>query len=260
MSGSLVPAPKKKGAEGAPAWLLTYGDMVTLLMAFFVMLFAISSVEAHKFEIFLSGLGAFGNPASKNIIEPIGDPTAPAIPAIVPVAPPSVVPPPSVGPPPAPDPGAALDALGARIMAAVDAAGHPGTIEVSREPRGLAITIGTDDILFETGSAVLAQRGLTIIGAVAPELREVGNDVLVEGHADRAPLRRGDYTNWNLSTDRAVAVVNLLADHHGLVPERLSATGFGEFSPRDPGDDPFARARNRRVEIVVLSPSMEGTP
>jgi chemotaxis protein MotB len=255
VSGSVLPAPKKKaGGGGGPSWLLTYGDMVTLLMAFFVMLFAISSVEAHKFEIFLSGLGAFDNPAATPKVVPVVEPE-PAIPAIVPVSPPPVV-----GPAPAPDPGAALDALGARIMAAVEAAGHPGTVEISREPRGLAITIGTDDILFETGSAALTERGLAIIGAVAPELRAVGNDVLVEGHADRAPLRRGGYTNWNLSTDRAVAVVNLLADHHGLVPERLSATGFGEFSPRDPGDDPFARARNRRVEIVVLSPSMEGTP
>jgi len=76
--------------------------------------------------------------------------------------------------------------------------------------------------------------------------------LMIEGYTDDLPLRRGGYDNWNLSTDRAVAVLKLLVDEHGLPPARAGAAGYGEYRPLVPNSSPGNRARNRRVDIVVL--------
>lgn len=244
----------RRRAAAAPddgqRWLATYGDMVTLLMAFFVMLFALSNVEQAKFEAFLSGLDQFGNPAAADILDPVGEPIAPPVP--VPTPAPTSTPQPAAPAAPAADrldPG--LEKLGQELLDAVAAAGYPGTVEIEQDERGLGVAIGTDDVLFDVGASRVTDRGLRILDALAPALAGVGNDILVEGHADTTPLNRGGYTNWNLSTDRAVAVVNALVSRHAIGPHRLTASGFGEFQPRDPGSDPAALSRNRRVELII---------
>lgn len=238
MSDALGGRPKKSGDDGGPGWLLTYGDLVTLLMAFFVMLFAISSVEEQKFQAFLSGLSQFDNPAAELTVTPIGEPRTDApspIPAAVPISP------------------AMKEDLGKRVTDAVNDAGQPGTVSIEFERRGLAVVVTTDDVLFASGSANLTDRGRVIMAALAPELRDLGKDITIEGHTDVVPLNRGGYTNWNLSTDRAVAVLNDLVGTHGFEPSRMSATGFGEHRPRDTSGTVEGRARNRRVEIVILT-------
>ena len=231
--------------------MATYGDMVTLLMAFFVMLFAISTVEQEKFDAFISGLDHFGNRGTN----PIGAESD------APLAMPEPEFPNPAVPAPVDDAGSAapeseltpeLEDLGRRLVAAVAAAGHPGAVEIMHDDRGLGVSIETDRVLFEVGSARVTAQGTAIIAAMAPLLGEVDHDILVEGHADTTPLNRHGYTNWNLSTDRAVAVVNSLIGRHGLSPQRLTASGFGEFRPRDPGTSPEAKARNRRVELIVV--------
>jgi chemotaxis protein MotB len=231
--------PAKKPKNTGPGWLATYGDLVTLLMAFFVMLFAISSVEQVKFEAFLSGLAQFGNPAAQNsetanIGEPVADGASKPIPPIL----------------AAPEP---LREMGRRVQEALAEAGLAGSAEIQYDDRGLAIVVGTDDVLFASGSARVTERGRAIIAAIAPELTKVSNQIAVEGHTDTVPLNRNGYTNWNLSTDRAVAVVNRLAGDHGVAPRRLTASGHGEYVPRDAADTADARRRNRRVEIVILT-------
>lgn len=235
--------------EADERWLATYGDMVTLLMAFFVMLFAMSEVKQEKFEAFISGLGHFDN-AGSDVIAVGKEPTQ--------LAPPITEAPKETEVEIDPDPGAGpgqlppeLESLGQQLLAAVAAAGHPGAIEISTDERGLNVSIQTDRVLFQTGSAIVTPQGAEIIAAVAPPLAGVSNDIYLEGHADTTPLNRGGYTNWNLSTDRAVAVVNFLVERHGIAPHRLTASGFGEFQPRDPGTGPEAKARNRRVELIV---------
>lgn len=238
----------RRKAAAAPddsqRWLATYGDMITLLLAFFVMLFALSSIEQEKFDAFLSGLDQFGNPAAADILDPIGEPAAPPLP----------VPAPSETTTSAPTAArldSGLEELGQTLLEAVAAAGYPGTVEVEQDDRGLGIAIGTDDVLFDVGASQVTERGLRILDAIAGTVAGVSNDILVEGHADATPLHRGGYTNWNLSTDRAVAVVNVLVTRHGIAPSRLTASGYGEFQPRDPGGDPAALSRNRRVEMII---------
>lgn len=243
---------KGGGGDGGPGWILTYGDMVTLLLAFFVMLFAVSSVEQEKFDAFVSGLGDFGNPAANSVAAPS---TGNLVQSNPPVSP--LVPGPTGEGGKGEDDTKSIDEnsfenLKERVEDAVAEANLEDLISVRGDPRGVAIVISTDDVLFARGSAVVTQDGEDIIAILAPILRAFPNQIQVEGHADNIPLDRGGYTNWNLSTDRAVAVVQELSDDFDIAPERLTASGFGEYRPLDPRDTEEARAKNRRVEIVVV--------
>lgn len=237
---------RREPPQTEQAWITTYGDMVTLLMAFFVMLFAISTLEQEKFEAFVAGLAPFGNDGGSPIGEagpPIESPVTVLELDATKLQAPALAP--------------ELQQLGDQLLAAVAAAGHPGALDITEDERGLGVTIKTDSVLFDIGSATVTPMGEQIIAAIAPPLASVDNQLLVEGHADTTPLDRGGYTNWNLSTDRAVAVVNVLVDQHGLRPERLTASGFGEFRPRDPGTSPEAKARNRRVDLIVVDAALD---
>lgn len=244
--------------DDSQRWLATYGDMVTLLMAFFVMLFALGSVEKEKFDAFLSGLDRFGNPAAAAIFDPVGEPIAAPVPAGTPDAASGATTDGAASGAARPDAG--LERLGQQLVDAVAAAGYPGTVEIEKDERGLGVAIGTDDVLFDVGQSRVTDQGLRILDALAPPLAGVSNDILVEGHADTTPLNRGGYTNWNLSTDRAVAVVNALVGRHSIPPHRLTASGFGEFQPRDPDSAPAALARNRRVELIIRNAPVVGAP
>jgi chemotaxis protein MotB len=258
---------------GDARWLVTYADLLTLLMVLFLVLWVISTIDLKKFEEFKQGLGAFGNPAAgATVASPGGaappmtgelagpgtpDPAAAlvAVTTTVPTATPTELGgadgSPASGPP-------VLDAggLAAAVLdveAAIAAAGLPDIVEVISEERGLVVRIASDDVLYDSGSATVTAAGAGILAVVAPSLLGFANQIVVEGHTDHRPLRRDGYDNWDLSVDRAVSVIKLLRDDFALPPERLSAAGYGDQRPLASGDDATALARNRRVEIVVLA-------
>lgn len=253
--------PKRGGGSGgggddSQRWLTTYSDMVTLVLAFFVILFSLSQIDVQAFQNFLRGLeSAFGNPAYSNSLLD----GAPAI----------------VGDSFGGSEGdfaddaqtaaeqaaeelrvniEGLQDTAQQIEEALREAGLEGVVGSEIDHRGLVLTIGTDAVLFSTGSTELSEQGRSIIAAIAPILNTVPNDVRVDGHTDNVPLRRPGYTNWNLSTDRSVAVLNLLHLDHRIEPSRLAATGYGEFRPRAGNETDQGRAMNRRVEIIVAVP------
>lgn len=244
-------------------WLGTYGDAVTLLMAFFVMLYAMSEVDAVKFEAFLSGLeGPFGNTSVElltgggGIVGPGGSNPEDADEVRIQPTDPNVVQPVLTGPAGNEASEAAQDDLAeARdaVISALEQAGLADVAELRREERGLVVSIGSDDVLFATGSASISDLGDQIVAAIATVLSSLPNQVMVEGHTDDVPLVRSGYTNWNLSTDRAVAVVDALVDDHAIDPQRLGAAGFGEYRPVAPNDSPGNRARNRRVDVLIVA-------
>jgi chemotaxis protein MotB len=256
------------GDDDRNRWLGTYGDAVTLLMAFFVMLYAMAELDVVKFNAFVQGLeGPFGNPAAADMLD--------ALPAIVGDAGAhqpttdlgAVTTPPYPDLPPIQEAleqqqrsQAALEQLEAvqsDVIIALESAGVADVASFTFERRGLVISISADDVLFATGSAELSGRGREVIRAVTTPLLGAPNEVLVEGHTDDVPLRRAGYTNWNLSTDRAISVLTMMFADLGFPQERLGAAGYGEFRPRVPNTDPAARAVNRRVDIVVAT-LMEG--
>jgi chemotaxis protein MotB len=125
-----------------------------------------------------------------------------------------------------------------------------GRVELT-ELRGKMTVKMKDKILFSSGSATIGKDGKSALAAVAEVLRGVEGKVFrVEGHTDDVPLGRGAYTNWELSTARALAVVRYLQDQ-GVDPARLAAAGYGEFKPIAPNDTAEGRSQNRRIEIVL---------
>jgi chemotaxis protein MotB len=277
---------KKPEEPNELRWLTTYADVVTLLMAFFVMLYAISQVDQTKFQLFVSGLAdPFDNPAvadglltegtgfvgsdlggdGQSDIESFGAPALlDGLPSIENL---DSEDPLGDGEQPIentdPDPGAGgrdesmvtqdeLVEVRDAIQAALEEAGLAGNVDFELTARGLVIAIATDHVLFASGSAQFGSDGDAIVTAIAPTLASFENQILVEGHTDTVPLDRDGYDNWNLSSDRALAVLKALAGWDGIDPARLVATGYGEFHPRASNESDEGKSANRRVELVVV--------
>ena len=270
------------GGGGADSrWLITYGDLVTLLMAFFIALYGISHSDSKKFNDFLKGLGAFGNPAAANSGILKGGPSIVGVGTGVGQAKPGSVTvgssggtalgaggTPSVGSVTVTASTLASGAVGAttlhagqgdlaavasNIQQALQAAGLASSVTFTVETRGLVATIATDHVLFDTGSFQVNAAGERIIAAIAPTLVRLTNPVLIEGYTDNVPLDSNGYTTWNLSTDRAVAVLQTLQTTFGIDPTRLSGAGYGQYHPLASDATAQGRAANRRVQIVILT-------
>lgn len=200
-------------------WLISYADFMTLLVAFFATLYAASLTET----------------AVTTAAAPVE--------AVAPVTAPPLA-------PPAPDPAVALRAEVERALAPELAAGYLQLIE---DPRGLVIEV-PEAGAFDVGQADLAPEAAHMLTRVATMLTTLPNAVRIEGHSDTTPIRTSQYaSNWDLSTARATRVVEFLVTTAGLAPGRLSAAGYAEFKPRAANDTAQGRARNRRVDLVLLN-------
>ena len=207
-------------------WLVTFNDMITLILTFFVLILSMSDMDKASIDqISQSVSEAFG----------IGGIRAPL------VLPRTVQP--SV------DRGQIQADRNAEISKmAIKIASLPG-MEAQTSPGGFRITMN-EKILFEPGADVLGQDSRQVLMSLAPLLRETGAFITVEGHTDDRPVARDRFSsNWELSTARAVSVVTFLVEEGGIAPERLSAVGYGDARPRDGNDSAQARQSNRRVEI-----------
>jgi chemotaxis protein MotB len=259
--------------ENHERWLVSYADMVTLLMCLFIVLFAMSQIDKAKFAQLSAGLSeSFGAPIT---VMPGTTPEGSVLDGLngaVDIA--SAIP---------PDPQvqeAAVDAAAAaaaaeraqriaaeaadayedlaaardRIDAALTAAGYAGAARYEIDERGLVVHIVADAVLFDAEQAVLRPEGRQILDAVAPTLTGMPNVLRVEGHANHLPVSRGGPwpSNWELSGYRASTVLRHLAAD-GVPEPRMSATGYASTRPLVPESDPTALSVNRRVDIVVLS-------
>ena len=238
-------------------WLLTYADMITLLMALFMVLFSISSVNVSKFETLkqtlqsafapkvLSGGGSIvPNGGSEKTPQP---PTDQPMPAAVP---------PSLQHPAAEDPSAEQDEF-LRLKRVLDAYarshGFSASIETRVLARGLVIRLLTDRVLYDSGSAVLKPEATPLLGQISHLVNlDESHPISVEGNTDDVPIATGQYpSNWELSAARAAGVVRFMAAH-GVRPTRLEATGVAGLRPIAPNTTEAGRSRNRRVEIALL--------
>jgi chemotaxis protein MotB len=121
------------------------------------------------------------------------------------------------------------------------------------------LNVVTDEVVFDLGRAELKSAGLVILDGVANALKAIPNNIAVEGHTDDRPLNGGfPYpTNWELSTGRATSVLRYFVETHGMAPGRVSAAGYADQQPLVPNDSDANQAKNRRVEIVVLTTPAE---
>jgi chemotaxis protein MotB len=142
----------------------------------------------------------------------------------------------------------------ADLQAALKKAGVAKGATFRFDERGLVVTIATDKVLFESGSAELRRQGRVILDALVPTLAKLPNKISVDGHTNSLPISTSRFpSNWELSTDRATGVLRYLARSGSIPVTRLSASGFADTKPLLPPSDPRSVVVNRRVEIVVLA-------
>src|SRR3954468_23434258 len=259
--------------ENHERWLVSYADMVTLLMCLFIVLFAISQVDKAKFAALASGLSAsFGAPITVMPGDTPEGSVLDALPAPVDLA--AGIAPQQKAAQADVDAAASqaaaerakrvageaktayeeLAAARDKINAALTAAGHPDAARYQIDERGLVVHIVADAVLFDAEQAVLRPEGKVVLDAAAPTLTDLPNVLRVEGHANHLPVTRGGPwpSNWELSGYRASTVLRYLAGD-GVPEPRMSATGYSSTRPLVPESDPNALSVNRRVDIVVLS-------
>jgi chemotaxis protein MotB len=252
--------------ENHERWLVSYADMLTLLFALFVVLFAISQVDQQKFAALASGLSqSFGAPVQAISGGGTASDTGvlDGLDANLDV---QIPPAPSAQDSAAEAQAAAqtaaeaqtqyqsLAAVQQQIDAALAAAGYAGAARYEIDERGLIVHIVSDPVLFDAESATLLPQGRAILDAVAPAIAALPNQLAVEGHANSIPVTPGGPwpSNWELSGARASTVVRYLAGD-GVPETRMAATGYSDTRPVVPDTDPGAVTLNRRVDIVVLS-------
>lgn len=218
-------------------WLVSYADFITLMFAFFTVMYAVSTVDARKVVPAASSMQqAFSMPEPPGTAAPVTVPTIS-----------------SDTPAPTAPPERDLDDVRRRLATELSDAIDSGRLEIAEDPRGLVLSL-PEQATFAIGSANVHPEARQLIGRIAASVQPLGNALRIEGHTDDVPIRTPRYqSNWELSTARSSAVVSFLIHDAGLEPARLSAAGYGEFHPRAPNDSPANRARNRRVDIVVLN-------
>jgi chemotaxis protein MotB len=126
------------------------------------------------------------------------------------------------------------------------------SINLEENERGVTIHI-LDDILFPSGSSELAGYSVTILNGLAEILKELPNDIRIEGHTDNIPISSAVYpSNWHLSVSRALNTAYYLINNDGLNPEKVSIVGYSEYKPIATNETVEGRASNRRVDIVII--------
>ncbi len=227
--------------------MVSYADFITLLFAFFVVMYALSSINEGKYKILSDSLNnAFrniaNNPAGQIVVVTEGAPPLP-----VPVA--------------RPDKGAdetklkqrdKMRSMAKEIMEALAPLVKQGKVRVRETSRGVTVEIN-DSILFAPGQARLEPMSISALQAVAMVVANSEFPITIEGHTDNIPISTPQFpSNWELSAVRATTVLRLFADS-GVYPERLTAIGYGEQRPVESNDTVEGRARNRRVTILIDS-------
>jgi chemotaxis protein MotB len=227
-------------------WLLTYADLITLLFVLFVVMYAISTTDLRKFVALAQSVSAAFNAEvmSGNQAITISDGQDMTVQQDTSAAGTSPV-------------QSDLRAIKAALEDYAIGEGLGGEVEVGMVPQGIVIRLN-DALLFSSGRANLDDHALKLIREVAGIIRPLPNQIRVEGNTDDQQPDGVLYANnWDLSSARALAVLEALIDD-GVAPERLSALGNAQYNPLAPNTDEAARAKNRRVDIVVIYPS-DGT-
>lgn len=226
---------KPEEHDNLDRWLITYSDLITLLLAFFIMMYTFSKSDAQKYKevteqlkaIFTggSGVASEGSAPGKVAFE-------------VPLK----------------TPGSSED-LKERLEEEIRKLAGNGALQknisVITDERGIVINV-LDEAFFDPGKADLKPGARRTLDTIAPVIGTINNAVRVEGHTDNVPISTAEFrSNWELSVRRATEVVRYLIEKHDMSPGRVSAVGYAEYHPVAPNDTAENRSRNRRIEIIV---------
>lgn len=236
--------------ENHERWLVSYADFITLLFAFFVVMYALSTINEGKYRVLSNSLvNAFGGIASVPGLKGDLPPVAPALPRQVPARQRAAV---RRDAETLRRESTQLAGVARDIRDVLAPLVEQGKVRVTQTSRGVSVEINAS-VLFASGDAKLTEETSQALRAVAAVLKDDNHDIQVEGHTDSVPIRNAQFpSNWELSAVRASSVVRLLEDN-GIGEARLTAIGRGATQPVSSNDTAEGRMRNRRVEITVLS-------
>lgn len=212
--------------------MVTYGDAVTLLLAFFVLLFTFSTIDLQRFQQIMSAFqgsisvldGGRTVTTDQSLETQMSELDLEQ-----------------------------LQRLHAELQEFLEVEGLTGSVEVHLEERGVTVRFA-DQLFFDLGQAVLKPEAVGVLESLSPILRDIPNPIRIEGHTDDLPIQTAQFpSNWELSTRRATSVIRHLVENHGFSPQRLSAAGYGEHRPLTENDTAEKRAQNRRVDIVIMA-------
>ena len=248
-------------------WMASYMDMVTVLMCMFIVLFAMSTVDANKFDLLRNSLATgFGQTdigkldiAKGTVLDPtkasksgesfgVGPQTAQAAAAADAAKAAAAAAVKEVD---------SIKNLEARVSASLAIQGLQGTVQYTIDQRGLTIRLVDQQGFFAPNSTVLTGSAPRMLDTIAPILSATGENIAVEGHADSRATLPPFPTNWELSSGRAVAVLRRMVESGGVTPSKIGAVGYGSSRPLSFGTAPADYAQNRRVDIIALSNASE---
>lgn len=234
---------KKKKAEGhnnSERWLLTYSDLITLLMIFFVVMYALSNVDVAKYKQISESLRVamgggktiIGSEDTANVsseIKPINDNQTSETEK------------------------AKMEELKKSVDKYLQQNGLSESVSTKIDERGLVVSIN-DTLFFDTGKADIKPEFAKKLIEIGKILNQINNYVRIEGHTDNVPIKTSEYnSNWQLSAARAANVTELLVNQAGIAPQKLSAIGYGEFRPISDNTSEAGKAKNRRVDIIIIN-------
>jgi chemotaxis protein MotB len=253
---------KEKAPEGAPEWMATYSDLVTLLLCFFIMLFAMSTVDKSTYTEIAASLSNsllnlnggdsilpyngnsiitvdFANfkksqeaeQQTEKYVEDAEDMVVDAQQNIE---------------------DKRIDDAKSKVRDTVKDKGISDRVQVVEEKDFLLIRLDSE-VFFESGSAKIGNEGMKVLSSLAATLKNVDNEIMVSGHTDNIPISNSEFSsNWELSTARATNVVTYLLNVEKLNPQQFTATGNGEFRPIADNKTAEGRQKNRRIEIRII--------
>lgn len=239
----------RRSSDNHERWLVSYADFITLLFAFFVVMYAISSVNQGKYDVLSNALvTAFGDSPSGS--ESVN---------IVLHAPPKIVSEPLLLKKKVHQrrQQEKMRSMANNMMKMLAPLMKEQKVRIMQGNRGIIIEINAS-VLFQSGQANIAEDSAGILREVAVVLKDHEYEIQVEGHTDDVPVSSIYFpSNWELSTARASSVVRLFVEN-GVSAVKLTAMGYGENRPIEPNSSPEGRTRNRRVAIAILSATADG--
>lgn len=245
--------PRKKFEEQTPEnherWLITYSDLITLLLIYFVVLYSMSKLDVDKYKNFtesltsvLKGTAYVFENSGPSILEGLSGKNVRGTNT---------------------DIGGStknrqmteqemINDIQKQVLSLIKEHGIEGKVMVVQEERGLSIML--KDVLFDTGSATLTPQAREVVHEIAKILEKVPNNTIrIEGHTDNVPIHnKYFYSNWELSTARATSVLQEILKVSKVKPDRFSVVGYGEYKPIATNKTSEGRALNRRVNILIL--------
>jgi len=204
-------------------YLITYSDLITLLLGLFIILFAMSKIDSAKYNGVVAAMGSYlghesaipSMPKTKLVISP-------------------------------------KEKLSEELSKLIKENNYTNSIQLEETDRGITLHI-LDDILFPPGKAVINESSKMVLNKLAKVLVTIPNDIRIEGHTDNVPILTERYpSNWHLSVDRALSTAYYLINQENISPDKVSIVGYSEYRPIVPNDSPESRAKNRRVDLVIL--------